>query len=81
MSNKTREILIFNQLSLSLLTPPFLLSVITLDLIVQGLKEIGEASEEVFRGDRLPILHFSEKRASDVDNCNSVSCKTTQKSP
>ena len=60
MSNKTREILIFNQLSLSLLTPPFLLSVITLDLIVQGLKEIGEASEEIFRGDRLPILHFSE---------------------
>ncbi len=60
MSNQTREILIINQLSLSLLTPPFLLSVMTLDVIGQGLKEIGEASEEIFRGDRLPILHFSE---------------------
>ena len=60
MPKKTQEKLILNQFSLSLLVAPFLVSVMTLDSIVQGLQEIGEVSEEILRGHRLPILHFSE---------------------
>jgi hypothetical protein len=60
MPKKPQERGILNQLSLSLLTTPWLVSIMTLDAIVQGLKEIGEASEEVFRGTRLPVLHSLE---------------------
>lgn len=41
---------------LSILTGPFLLTIITVDSLTKSLKEVGQASEEVFRGERLPIL-------------------------
>ncbi|ACK72607.1 hypothetical protein PCC7424_4237 [Gloeothece citriformis PCC 7424] len=46
---------------LSLVTSPFLLFLIALQSVIEGLRELGIASEEIFRGDRLPILNISEK--------------------
>jgi hypothetical protein len=45
---------------LSLATSPFLLAYFGLRSISEGLIEAGIASEEVFRGDRLPLLNFPE---------------------
>ncbi len=45
---------------LSFATGPFLLSVMATEKLVESLIEIGKASEEIFRGDHLPLLHFSQ---------------------
>jgi hypothetical protein len=50
---------------LSVATIIFLSTAIAVKLLGETLIEIGEASEEVFRGDRLPILHLSEERAEN----------------
>jgi len=47
-------------LLLSLATGPVLVGVISLNAIGSWLQQVGEASEEVFRGDRLPILPFPD---------------------
>lgn len=65
LSNKKEEMLL-NKISLSFLTSPFLLGLMSLEAMVKGLKEIGEASEEVFRGDRLPILNFPESEQEKI---------------
>jgi len=49
---------------LSLSTAPFLLVLIGSKALTELVKEMGQASEEVFRGDRLPILKISN---SDID--------------
>jgi hypothetical protein len=41
-------------------TASIVLLLITEKATVRGLKAIGEASEELFRGDRLPILDFPD---------------------
>ncbi|TVQ46119.1 MAG: hypothetical protein EA365_06450 [Gloeocapsa sp. DLM2.Bin57] len=41
---------------LSILTGPFILTIIGVDNLSKSLQEVGKASEEVFRGERLPIL-------------------------
>ena len=48
---------------LSVLTGPFLLTIITVESLVNSLIEVGQASEEVFRGERLPILEPEVKNA------------------
>lgn len=45
---------------LSLATSPFLLTYLGLRSVTQWLTEAGKNSEEVFRGDRLPVLNFPE---------------------
>ena len=50
---------------LSLVTSPFLLSLIVFQSILEGLMELGQASEELFRGDRLPILNIPEEDQQD----------------
>ncbi|YAI81820.1 MAG: hypothetical protein ACQJCO_08540 [cyanobacterium endosymbiont of Rhopalodia sterrenbergii] len=50
---------------LSLATAPFLGSLLIVNQIAQGLENLGEASEEVFRGDRLPILNFPESSSTN----------------
>ncbi|MGP0129393.1 MAG: hypothetical protein ACTMUB_09085 [cyanobacterium endosymbiont of Rhopalodia musculus] len=50
---------------LSLATAPFLGSLLIVHQISQRLGELGEASEEVFRGDRLPILNFPDSSSTD----------------
>jgi hypothetical protein len=64
MTKSSSEILLLNQLSLSLLTPPFLVGLMTLNSLSQGLQELGEMSEEIFRGDRLPLIPLSEMEVS-----------------
>ncbi|WP_225913808.1 hypothetical protein [Leptolyngbya ohadii] len=55
-------------LLLSLGTIPVLAVLIGSKAILQAMREIGEASEELFRGDRLPILETQnlEKDTSRV---------------
>jgi len=50
---------------LSLATGPLLLGVISLEAIFSGLQAAGISSEELFRGDRLPILHFPDASSND----------------
>ncbi|WP_413175575.1 hypothetical protein [Anabaena azotica] len=43
-------------------TASMLLLLIAEKATSKGLIALGEASEEVFRGDRLPILHFGDQQ-------------------
>lgn len=45
-------------LGLSIATSPFIISILTLYLLTEFMTELGEASEEIFRSERLPILNF-----------------------
>lgn len=45
---------------LSLAVGPLLLGSLAADAIVSWLQATGINSEEVFRGERLPVLHFPE---------------------
>ena len=49
---------LFSFLGLSLATPPFILSILTVHLLVELMTEFGKASEELFRSERLPLLDF-----------------------
>ncbi|AFY75602.1 MAG: hypothetical protein IGR93_18865 [Hydrococcus sp. C42_A2020_068] len=53
---------------LSLATTPFLFGMLAFRSLTQSLIELGQASEEVFRGDRLPILNFPEPDDQAIDN-------------
>lgn len=48
-------------LALSLATSPFLISILVLHILGEWLQSIGESSEEIFRAEQLPLLHFSNK--------------------
>lgn len=59
----------FNQTSsllslfgLSLATSPFIISILVLHIIGDWLQSIGKSSEEIFRAEQLPLLHFSDKK-------------------
>lgn len=43
---------------LSLVTIPWISSLLMTQKLAEELLEMGKASEEIFRGDRLPILPF-----------------------
>ncbi len=58
------EIPIPSQLIVSLAAGPLVLGLRGLDGATQLLQEIGRASEEVFRGDRLPVLNVTPADAS-----------------
>jgi hypothetical protein len=45
-------------LGLSVATSPFIVSILTLYLLTELMTELGKASEEIFRSERLPILNF-----------------------
>ena len=45
-------------LGLSIATTPFIISILTLYLLTEFMTELGKASEEIFRSERLPILNF-----------------------
>ena len=47
-------------LGLSLATSPFLIGILTLYLFGELMTELGKASEEIFRSERLPILNFPD---------------------
>ncbi|MEA5535987.1 hypothetical protein [Crocosphaera sp. XPORK-15E] len=47
-------------MGLSLATAPFLLGLLVVHAVAEELLQLGQNSEEIFRGDRLPILNFPE---------------------
>lgn len=44
----------------SMATPPILLAVIGGQLAVRSIAAAGQLSEDLLRGDRLPVLHFPQ---------------------
>lgn len=46
---------------LSLITTPFVVGLVIVRAGWSGLVEIGQSSEEIFRGDRLPLLHQTDR--------------------
>ena len=55
-SNNTSCLL--SLLGLSVATSPFILGFLTLYLLMEFMTELGKASEEIFRAERLPVLNF-----------------------
>jgi hypothetical protein len=53
------------QTGLSCATFPLLLAIGALPCLTKTLVELGEMSEEVFRGDRLPVLSFPEAQEGE----------------
>jgi hypothetical protein len=53
---------------LSLATSPFLLTCIALESMAIALIDLGQASEELFRGTRLPLLNFPESQAENQES-------------
>ncbi|MBW4623015.1 MAG: hypothetical protein KME17_27105 [Cyanosarcina radialis HA8281-LM2] len=50
------------EIIVSLAAVPVLLAVVGIKKLSEGISAIGSASEEIFRGDRLPVLHFPDTR-------------------
>ncbi|HEY9735424.1 MAG TPA: hypothetical protein V6D06_04045 [Trichocoleus sp.] len=50
---------------LTLLTPPVLIGILGLRTLTEALQQLGLASEELFRGDRLPTLTISSPNDED----------------
>ncbi|MBD1849004.1 hypothetical protein H6F87_03080 [Cyanobacteria bacterium FACHB-502] len=53
-------------LLLSLGTIPVLAVLLGSKAVLQVMREVGEASEEIFRGDRLPILELETQNSGQV---------------
>jgi hypothetical protein len=47
-------------LLVSIAATPWLSAIVSVRAASSFLEQLGLASEEMFRGDRLPVLHFSE---------------------
>ena len=45
---------------MSIAATPWLAAIVSIQAASNFLAQLGVASEEVFRGDRLPVLHFSD---------------------
>ncbi|OLP16144.1 hypothetical protein BST81_22335 [Leptolyngbya sp. 'hensonii'] len=54
------------QLLLSLTTAPLLLGLVAGRFVMEWVREVGQLSEEIFRGDRLPVLD-SESQSPDQE--------------
>jgi hypothetical protein len=55
-------------LLVSLAATPWLLTIVSLKAASGFLEQLGLVSEEIFRGDRLPVLHFSTENTSLSDH-------------
>lgn len=53
------------ELLISLATGPMLLGVLGAQAVSSWLQAVGMSSEEVFRGDRLPVLHFPDSGSEE----------------
>lgn len=56
--------LISEEIFLSLATIPVLMGVVGTKALMEMMAEIGQASEEIFRGDRLPVLNFPKSHSA-----------------
>ena len=52
-------------LGLSFATSPFIISIFVLHILGEWLQSMGKSSEEIFRAQQLPLLHFSDKKFDD----------------
>lgn len=48
-------------LALSLATSPFIMSILVMHILGEWLQSIGKSSEEIFRAEQLPLLHFGDR--------------------
>lgn len=55
--SKSKPERIISEIALSFLTPPTMIMSMLGKNALQMLEEIGKSSEEIFRGERLPILN------------------------
>ena len=55
-------------LIVSLVAPPWAMAIAMLHSGTKLLEQLGVASEEIFRGERLPVLHFPVSVASPLEN-------------
>lgn len=60
------------ELLLSLATPPLLIALVGSRVLADAVRELGLLSEEVFRGDRLPVLHFPQTTQPNPDDSTSA---------
>lgn len=59
---------ISSELLLGIATAPLLVGLLASKALAELMQDIGQSSEEVFRGDRLPVLDFSiAADKSDID--------------
>ncbi len=54
-------------LLVSFAATPWLAAIVTLNTASELLKQLGLASEEIFRGDRLPVLHLPVSEAATAE--------------
>jgi hypothetical protein len=54
-------------LLVSIAATPWLVMIVTLNTASGLLEQLGLASEEIFRGDRLPVLHLPVSETSTTD--------------
>jgi hypothetical protein len=54
-------------LLVSLAATPWLLTIVSLKAASGFLEQLGLVSEEIFRGDRLPVLHFPGDHTAAAD--------------
>lgn len=60
------------EILISLATGPLLLGLVGGKALLGAIRELGVLSEEVFRGDRLPLLNFPANPEPNPDNPESV---------
>jgi len=53
-------------LLVSIAATPWLAAIVSIQAASGFLEQLGVASEEMFRGDRLPILHFPDVLSEDT---------------
>lgn len=65
MSTQTSPTQLATQLLLSVSTAPLLLVLVGSRALIATLQELGQTSEEIFRGDRLPVLNISSQQPEE----------------
>lgn len=53
---------------LSLATAPVLVALVGSHVVARAMQELGLLSEEIFRGDRLPVLNFPHEKQPNPDD-------------
>lgn len=66
--NANTASLVHPELLLSLAAAPLLLALVGGRVLTKAVQELGVFSEEIFRGDRLPVLHFPSETALHPDD-------------
>lgn len=56
------------QILLSVATVPLLVALVSSKALAEGVRELGLLSEEIFRGDRLPVLNFPSATQANPDD-------------